>query len=318
MTPPSSLVDTPRRVVLAGSKLVANELQESHIAGVSCVAFGTKRSDVFVTGSKDGTVRVWDLSDYRVLQDVVTPGAVSCVFFDETALLAGFEDGVLRYYDAASGDKLWSIRAHRGRVNSITGTELCLVSGGADYKVAVWSRKTREQLMDFHEHRAAVVSVLPDVMNPKLVHSAGADRCTYTYNLQTEKRVVGHQMGKAAVGQFTCMTQRVDSEQELVTAGTDGKLLYWDCDVAKPVMAVQDPAKSRSNAVAVSPSGQFLALCGDDHHVKVFETARGVLVAANLGHSAPVTDLKWSPDEKQIVSVGADCCICVWNWFGTE
>ena len=47
-------------------------------------------------------------------------------------------------------------------------------------------------------------------------------------------------------------------------------------------------------------------------------TQRQALLAATLGHSARVLSLRWSPDEKQIVSVGADCCICVWNFFGGE
>ena len=35
-----------------------------------------------------------------------------------------------------------------------------------------------------------------------------------------------------------------------------------------------------------------------------------------LGHSGPVQKVKWSPDEKQIVSVAADCSISVWNFYG--
>lgn len=34
-----------------------------------------------------------------------------------------------------------------------------------------------------------------------------------------------------------------------------------------------------------------------------------------LGHSAGVNKLKWSPDEKQIVSVSLDGSICIWNFF---
>ena len=78
-------------------------------------------------------------------------------------------------------------------------------------------------------------------------------------------------MGKSAVGTFTALSQRKDSEQELITGGADGRLLFWDCDIDRPVLALQDPAKSRVNDLAVSPSGRFVALCGDDHHVKIFD-----------------------------------------------
>ena len=35
-----------------------------------------------------------------------------------------------------------------------------------------------------------------------------------------------------------------------------------------------------------------------------------------VAHSQSVTEAHWSPDGKQAVSVGTDCCICVWNFFG--
>jgi len=239
---------------------------------------------------------------------------------------------------------LWKVAAHRGEVTDVAGTELAFVTGGADNKVCVWSRRTHQLMLQFTEHIKKVVAVLPDLLQPNLIHSAGADRCVFTYDLKKEKRVVGHQMGKSAVGAFTTLTQRKDSEQELITGGTDGRLLFWDCDIDRPVLALQDPAKSRVNGLAVSPTGRFVALCGDDHHVKIFDlkvrvcwrawlfdrlphtllTAfvcveqRQALLAATLGHSARVHSLRWSPDEKQLVSVGADCCICVWNFYGVD
>jgi len=39
-------------------------------------------------------------------------------------------------------------------------------------------------------------------------------------------------------------------------------------------------------------------------------------LAKGLGHSGPVIKLKWSGDEKQIISVSTDSSIAVWNFFG--
>ena len=43
------------------------------------------------------------------------------------------------------------------------------------------------------------------------------------------------QMTKSTAGGFVCLSQRVDSEQELVTGGVDGQLFFWDCDVVDAV-----------------------------------------------------------------------------------
>ena len=113
------------------------------------------------------------------------------------------------------------------------------------------------------------------------------------------------------------MCQRLDSEQELMTCSTDGVVYAWDCDVVDPVDRIVDPNRIRLNRIVMSPSGKFVAVCGEDHQVKVFDVRAPdhALLAVGLGHSNTVRSIAWSPDEKQLVSVGDDCCICVWNFY---
>ena len=54
-------------------------IEASHTSPVACVAFGAKRSDVVATASVDGRIRVWDLSDYQVLQ-VIASASVALAF----------------------------------------------------------------------------------------------------------------------------------------------------------------------------------------------------------------------------------------------
>jgi WD40 repeat protein len=110
-----------------------------------------------------------------------------------------------------------------------------IATGGDDARVCVWSRRTRELLLQFTEHVKPVLNLCLDVKSPSLLHSVGADRGVFTYDLKTEKRLVGHQMTKTSAGSFTCLSQRVDSEQELVTGCTDGVVFFWDCDVPDAV-----------------------------------------------------------------------------------
>ena len=183
--------------------------------------------------------------------------------------------------------------------------------------VRIWARLSRELLLQFVEHRKAVTQLVRDVRLDHIIHSCGADRAIYTYNIKKEQRTVVHQLSGASHGSFTGMAQRVDSEQELVTCSTDGVMYAWDCDVPDPVDRIDDPNRIRLNCISMSPSGRFVAVCGEDHQVKVFDVQRRdhPLLAVGLGHSGAVRRVDWSPDEKQLVSVGDDCCICVWNWY---
>ena len=72
----------------------------------------------------------------------------------------------------------------------------------------------------------------------------------------------------------------------------------------------------RMTCVSVSPSGTYLAVSGGQL-VSIFDLASGIrLMAQGQGHSDSVVSLAWSPDEKQVLSAGDDCCVCVWNFYG--
>ena len=71
--------------------------------------------------------------------------------------------------------------------------------------------------------------------------------------------------------------------------------------------------------IQVSPSGKFLAFGTETNEVFVYSIEglnNFTFMGKGLGHSGPVTKLKWSPDEKQIISVSADSSISVWNFYG--
>ncbi len=75
----------------------------------------------------------------------------------------------------------------------------------------------------------------------------------------------------------------------------------------------------------VTDIGRFIATGGEDCHVKIFRLHDGedgdetsALVACAVGHSGVIHHVAWSPDERQVISVGDDACICIWNFFQDE
>ncbi len=55
---------------------------------------------------------------------------------------------------------------------------------------------------------------------------------------------------------FTSMTQRLDSENELVTSTSDGLVIFWDCDEVNPVQAIDVGSHQKLSCVRISPSGR--------------------------------------------------------------
>ena len=143
-----------------------------------------------------------------------------------------------------------------------------------------------------------------------MIHSSGIDRIINTYDLKLERRTVHHEIGS---GNILDMTQRKDNEYELVTCGVGGAVLFWDCDEANPVQHI--PVRSQINTVDVSPNGQFLAAGSELGEIFIYEISTLNLISQGAVHSSRVNRLKWSPDQKQIVTVSDDCSIALWNFY---
>ena len=111
------------------------------------------------------------------------------------------------------------------------------------------------------------------------------------------------------------MGQRRDT-RELVTAGAGTPITFWrlDSQPIKPSMEIDYPYKILS--LDISPSGSKLAFGTETNEVFVYNLGEHATFAAKgVGHSAPVTAVKWTPDEKQLISGSVDASVSIWNYF---
>ena len=120
------------------------------------------RSDLFVTCASDGNVRVWDLSDYGVLTNIMVPCPVCCVYFTvEDEIICGCADGGLQCYSATDGSLLWQIpNAHSKAVTHIASTPECYLSTGEDGALRLWLKSNRRMLGQFAEHAGPITGML--------------------------------------------------------------------------------------------------------------------------------------------------------------
>jgi len=304
----------------------------SETSGLVAVAFRKSCSIRFATLNENGVVRVWDLANYAVLVEARPKrnDEGTCLVFDESedVLIAGYASGAVRAFHSVkgswdSGREAWEIAmAHRDGVSSVCETSLFYATGGRQGGVRLWSRSSKTQLFEFSDHISKpVTGLLPDCKLPHILHSCGVDRCVFSYDLKKERRMIQHQLPMSG-GSLTSLTQRLDSEFELITASSDGRLLSWDCDVAEPVSQVTVDSKKALafSCVRVSPqTGHFVAASASDARIRIWEIQRGTLVATSpeIGF-VDITSIAWSPDEKQIVCVGLDNCISVWNFYAED
>lgn len=299
---------------LLSSDLTATLQSASHTGEVTDIAFGSS-SDVVCTCSAEGEVFLLNLSDYMPLTATLHKSpARTAVMASQGEILVGYDDGFLRAWGANGGDLRWQLHMHRGGITALCESPDFIVTGGQDCAVRFWHRNTRELLATFTNHRKPPAELLLDNKSREVVHSAAEDKLQVTYDLKKNKALIQHTSPQSSM---TGVSQRKDQFCEVVTPSLDGRILFWDVDYADPTGCIDNPGITglKLRCCEVSPSGRYIVAGADDTRLYVYDLATCSCIQECHGHAGPVVRVRWSPDQKQIVSAGRDGCVIVWNFF---
>ncbi|CAM9354076.1 unnamed protein product, partial [Ectocarpus sp. 4 AP-2014] len=212
-------------------------VSENHRGSVTCVSYARGVSDRFATASVDGTVRVWDTSDYGVLTTAVVrdAGEPLCLVLTQDMMLTGWRDGQIRSHDADTGHLLWSIdNAHAGGVTSlvVSHNERFLVTGGMQGELRVWELRSRDLVSHLKQHgqRVTALALFSDDVHAL---SVSRDRSLICWDLRSESQVSHHSQRMGGVN-AVALSQ---DETTVITMGQEKRVSYWDLREHHPVLA---------------------------------------------------------------------------------
>ncbi len=142
----------------------------------------------------------------------------------------------------------------------------------------------------------------------RFVFAGAQDSSVQRWDLATGQKttLAGHQSWvRALIG--------LDRGRLLVTGDYHGKLIWWPADAAAPAPVRTVAAHDGwTRALAVSPDGQTLASCGNDHLVKLWSVAHGKFLREFAGHGSHVYNVAFHPGGRFLVS--ADLMGVVKQW----
>ena len=297
-------------------------ISESHTKAIVGVAFSVGRSDRFATAALDGTVRVWDAAEYAVSATCLPRreqerGVMpQCLAYSDI-ILSGWTDGKVLAH-SESGENLWFIdNAHPGGITALTlsHNRRFIITGGPAGEVRLWELRSRDLISHFKEHVQKVTS-LALFEDDTVAISVSRDRCILRWDLKTEKRVHCHMQRMGGINAVAISKD----EQHLLSVGQERKLVYWGVNSVDAVHhqfldGTADGETDEGKCISISNDGSLIATGGTAGILRIWDFKSCTLISEAAGHSSTISSITFSPDDKQIVSVGYDGSIFLWSLF---
>jgi WD40 repeat protein len=137
------------------------------------------------------------------------------------------------------------------------------------------------------------------------------DKSFLCWDLRREKRVASYIQRMGGLNDAVL----ANDQATVLTVGSEKKVTYWDLRQPEPVRAIEYARDHEATTIAFSHDNRFFVTGGTDQAVRLWDFRTGRPMNEGLGHSGTVSRVRFSPDDRQVVSVGADGCIFVWNVF---
>ncbi|XP_064904019.1 cilia- and flagella-associated protein 52-like [Columba livia] len=191
---------------------------------------------------------VWKGKSDNSVRKVCAPG--QSLSFCSSA----WNDGRIRAFVPATGEPMYEINnAHNLGVTAIAATSDCkqIISGGGDGQVRIWNigEKTQKLREVLKEHRGAV-SCIKTNKNDKEGVTASLDGTCVIWDLE---RYVRKQMILDNT-LFKCVCYH-RGEYQIITSGTDRKIVYWEVLDGSAIREVQGSLSSSINGMDITSDG---------------------------------------------------------------
>src|SRR5262245_52757685 len=226
---------------------------------------------------------------------------------------SGSWDGKVLIWDASSGHVAHTLDGQAGFVHDVAFSPdgKLLASAHARGDVVFWDPLSGRVLRRIHAHGYEAVGVAFSPDGTLLATAGGRDHTAKVWEVASGKEAFALEMeaSQRARGRIWSIAFSPDGKL-LATVGHGNvtgtaSVLIWDAVTGKYLRPLEGQA-GRNCSVAfspLSPHGQWIASCGWDETVRVWEVTTGKELRLR-GHAGPALSVTFSPDGRRLASCG--------------
>uniref|UniRef100_H2UQ97 WD repeat domain 90 n=1 Tax=Takifugu rubripes TaxID=31033 RepID=H2UQ97_TAKRU len=291
-----------------------NTLMRSHTETVLGFSVDGIRRHL-TTASSDGTVRIWSMDSLHQLYDFVSDDCPGCVAFhpSEGHISCGFNSGIVRVFDISSAKLLAEHKQHSGRVMGLIFTP------DGEFMYSADSQGSLVLYNAFDEDYNVIRVLCPERASDTLTVSSDS-RCLafvgptqYIVTIADSKSL--EELLHVDVSILDVHSPHLDSAlkvcfspastEHLLVATSANKILWLSTKTGRLLREVPKVHRHQCSSLAVSEDGRFLLTAGHNA-VKVWDYNMQLDVNSQMfiGHSQPICQVGFTPDQLGVISVG--------------
>ncbi len=286
---------------------------KGHLAEIRALAANPVGGQLASAGA-DHSVRLWDFGEVSQARDFAGhegPVWSAALSPDGQTLVSASADKTLRIWEAPTGKVLHTLTGHASPVTValFSPDGPWIASGGGDSLIKIWDAKNGKHLRDLAGHKGTVTCLDISADGKKIV-SGSVDKTVKIWDAAGGKEVLSID----AQSIVAAVALRHDGQQ--IAVGTiDQPVCLYDLS-GKLIERCAGPTTAISS-LAFSPNGRWLAACGADPLVRVWNTATPAIYPIMVsGHGGPLSCVAFRKDNEHLVSCGADQTVRLWKLDG--
>ncbi|GAB5593834.1 ribosome bioproteinsis protein ytm1 [Umbelopsis nana] len=269
---------------------------------------GQHTSQLFLTGSYDSMVRLWNMSGECVATleghaDAVKSVAFGATSENEVVVFSSSLDQTVMAWEYSLVDSscrvLYQCKGHKGSVEAVAvdKTKTQFATASADSTIKVWATRdpSQEESMEYLDSK-----------NKKRRKTSGSEAHKVKSYAQT---LNGH------VGPVTSVTFDLSDSNTVYTGGWDHSIRIWD--VEQQVNVTTKNCEKVVLDIAQSHQSKMVATGHGDKVIRIWDPRADDSVAVSLtlaGHSNWVSSVSWSPNSEYTLCSGSyDSTVRVWD-----